>query len=140
MEWLDLEWLSATASFPVAAQAKAAKPAHLRSPAVRRPTGIERCRRTMHGGSRIALVQRLQCFNDFVVGDGFICAGIKAKGRNGLDGKYIGCPGGQNGPLFLVADAVGGKHITRVIEMFGRMKQVRRTDRCRCFLLNRIVC
>ncbi len=73
----------------------------------------------MLSGLRITLVQRLQRFNDLVIGDGFIRAGTKAKGRNGRDGKDVGCPRRKNGAFLVIADIVGGKNVTGMTKMLG---------------------
>ena len=118
--FLHFETLSASVSFSIATRAEAAKPASLHLPAI---GPVDICGRTSFPACLLVHIQCLQRLYDFVVGDRFIRARIETKGWDRLDGEDIGCPRSENGPLFLLANVVIGKHVTRVTEMPGRMKQ-----------------
>jgi hypothetical protein len=78
--------------------------------------------------AHIVLVQIFQRLDDLVIGDRFSRAGVKSESGYGFDREHIGGPRSENGPLLLLANVPGGKHVPRMIEMPGRMKQMGGTD------------
>ncbi len=126
---LYLERLSATASFPIAAQTKAAKPMRLNS-ATTAPVIVLITGCVLLSGQHIRPVQRLQRFDDLVIGDGVVRAGIKAKSRNGFDGEDVGCSRRKNGAFLVPADFVGRKDVARMTKMFAWMQQMGDADCC----------
>ncbi|GAA3101261.1 hypothetical protein GCM10010520_53120 [Rhizobium viscosum] len=91
MEALNLKWLSAMASFPVAAQAKCAETAGLRS-AMTGLANVEGTGRAVSFKLLTVRVERFQRFDYLIVRDSLIRTRIKTKGWNGLDGEGVGRP------------------------------------------------
>ncbi|OWV73724.1 hypothetical protein ATY76_29125 [Rhizobium sp. R339] len=129
MEALNLKWLSAMVPFSIAAQAKATEPAFFRPP-MTGPAGAEGFGRTGFFRLLIVRVEHFQRFHNLIVRDSFIRLRMKTKSWYGIDGEDVGRPRCKDGALFVMADVIGGKHVTRVTEMMRRMKQVRGAYGC----------